>query len=130
MAHRQADRTLLKLTTSKWPKCIPPLTPDQKVISDDFMKLWHETLPRFRMIEDFNHGWVSKYAPSEFRRSLEFGAGLGEHLLYERLSAEQEAGYVTVELRETWRLKSRGVSQDPNGCSGLPAILGFPRWLF
>jgi SAM-dependent methyltransferase len=84
----------------KWPKHVPPLTPDQRIISDDFVKLWHETLPRYRMIESFNHGWVSKHAPSGFRRSLEIGAGLGEHLSYERLSAEQEADYVTVELRE------------------------------
>lgn len=88
------------MQTAKWPKSIPPLTPDQKVISDDFMKLWHETLPRFKMIEDFNHGWVVKHAPRGFRRTLELGAGLGEHLTYERLSSEQETAYVTVELRD------------------------------
>jgi ubiquinone/menaquinone biosynthesis C-methylase UbiE len=88
------------MTSTKWPKHIPPLTPDQKVISDDFMKVWHEFLPRFTVLEDFNHGWVSKHAPSSFHRSLEFGAGLGEHLKYERLTAEQEAGYVTVEFRD------------------------------
>ena len=84
----------------KWPKSIPPLTPEQKIISDDFMKAWHEVLPRFRAIEEFNHGWVAKHAPAEFRRTIEFGAGLGEHLRYERLNAEQESGYVSVELRE------------------------------
>jgi len=31
---------------------------------------------------------------------MEIGAGLGEHLSYERLSAQQERDYVTVELRE------------------------------
>ena len=31
---------------SKWPKTFPPLTPEQKRISDDFMKYWHEVLPK------------------------------------------------------------------------------------
>ena len=38
--------------------------------------------------------------PRRFHRSLEIGAGLGEHLSYERLSADQEAGYVAMELRD------------------------------
>ena len=30
---------------AKWPKVTPPLTPEQKAISDDFMKVWLELLP-------------------------------------------------------------------------------------
>ncbi|MGO9009799.1 MAG: class I SAM-dependent methyltransferase [Bryobacteraceae bacterium] len=86
--------------TGRWPKYVPPLTEEQKNISDDFMRLWHEKLPRYSAIEEFNHGWVVKNAPGGFTRTLEIGAGLGEHLKYERLSAAQEAAYVTLELRE------------------------------
>ena len=40
-------------TVSKWPKILPPLTPEQKRISDEFMKLWHEVLPnRYGILDD------------------------------------------------------------------------------
>ena len=86
--------------TSKWPKVLPELTAEQKRISDDFMKHWHEVLPRrFGLIEKFNHGYPVQHTPSVFRTTLEIGAGLAEHLAYERLTAEQEANYVAVEIR-------------------------------
>lgn len=84
----------------KWPKTFPPLTPEQEAIRDDFMKHWHEVLPRrFGAIERFNHGFVVRTAPAGFSRTLEIGAGLGEHLEYERLDDAQRAGYVALELR-------------------------------
>lgn len=83
-----------------WPKTFPPLTEKQKRISDDFMKHWHEVLPqRFGRIERFNHGYAVRHAPPHFRRTLEIGAGLGEHLEYERLTPEQERNYYALELR-------------------------------
>ena len=86
--------------TEKWPKTFPPLTEEQKRISDDFMKYWHEVLPkRFGRIEKFNHGYPVRRAPANFRRTLEIGAGLGEHLEHERLTVEQEKNYYAVELR-------------------------------
>ncbi|HYA87801.1 MAG TPA: class I SAM-dependent methyltransferase [Nitrospirota bacterium] len=86
---------------TKWPKNVPPLTPEQQRISDDFMKYWHEVLPRrFGMIEKFNQRYVVKFAPRDFSRTLEIGAGLGEHLQYEHLTEEQRRHYVTLELRE------------------------------
>ena len=85
---------------SKWPKVFPALTAEQKRISDDFMKYWHEVLPRkYGIIEKFNHGYPVKHAPAEFKTTLEIGAGLAEHLLYEKLTPEQEANYVALELR-------------------------------
>jgi SAM-dependent methyltransferase len=85
---------------SKWPKTFPPLTDEQKQISDDFMKYWHEVLPRrFGRIEKFNHGYPVRRAPAKFHRTLEIGAGLGEHLEHERLTPEQEKNYYAVELR-------------------------------
>lgn len=85
---------------AKWPKTFPPLTPERERIRDDFMHAWHEELPKkYGIIERFNHGYVVRHAPREFLRTLEIGAGIGEHLAYERLTDEQRRGYVAVELR-------------------------------
>jgi hypothetical protein len=83
-----------------WPKVLPILSDAQKAISDDFVKVWHETLPRYGLVENFNHGWVAKTAPEDFETTLEIGAGLGEHLSYETLNEAQEKGYVAIDIRE------------------------------
>lgn len=84
-----------------WPKILPELTPEQKRISDDFVHYWHEVLPkRFSIVENFNHNYVVRNAPPDFRRTLEIGAGVGEHLFYERLTSKQESDYYALELRE------------------------------
>ena len=84
-----------------WPKILPELTPEQRRISDDFIHYWHQVLPkRFSIVEDFNHNYVVRNAPPDFHRTLEIGAGVGEHLLYERLTSEQESEYYALELRE------------------------------
>lgn len=84
-----------------WPKILPELTPEQKRISDDFVHYWHEVLPkRFSIVEDFNHNYVVRNAPPDFHRTLEIGAGVGEHLFYERLTSRQESDYCALELRE------------------------------
>jgi ubiquinone/menaquinone biosynthesis C-methylase UbiE len=44
--------------------------------------------------------YVVKNAPANFKTTLEIGAGLGEHLDYERLSAQQLSNYVAVDIRE------------------------------
>jgi SAM-dependent methyltransferase len=86
--------------TSKWPKVLPPLTPAQRAISDDFVHYWHEVLPRrFGIIERFNHSYPVTHAPEVFSRTLELGAGRGEHLVYERLTPQQRREYYALELR-------------------------------
>lgn len=86
---------------SKWPKIIPPLTPEQIAISNDFMKYWHEVLPRrYSFVDTFNHTYPVKQAPKNFLTTLEIGAGLGEHLKYETLTAEQKAHYIAIDIRE------------------------------
>jgi ubiquinone/menaquinone biosynthesis C-methylase UbiE len=102
----------------KWPKTLPPLTESQQHISDDFVKVWHQTLPRYNFIERFNHGWVASHAPTGFRRTLEIGAGLGEHLRYEKLATHQEAGYVSLELRENM------VAEIRKRFPGIQTVLG------
>ena len=84
---------------AKWPKQVEPLTPEQQKISDDFMRLWCQTIPKYRAIESFNHGWVVEHAPKTFHRTLEIGAGLGEHLRYEWLTHGQMRNYFAMETR-------------------------------
>ena len=87
--------------TSRWPKLLPPLEPEQKRINDDFMRYWHEVFPsRFGIADRWGHRYAVEHAPASFRRTLEVGAGIGEHLAFETLDAEQERDYVALELRE------------------------------
>ena len=81
----------------KWPKQIPSLTDEQIAIRDDFMKIWLTELPkRYGIIEKFNHGYAAKKGFFQGCKTMEIGAGLGEHLAYEKL-AEQD--YTVIELR-------------------------------
>jgi hypothetical protein len=79
------------------------------------MKRLHEKLPSYIAVEKFNHDWTARRGSEEFRRTLEIGAGLGEHLKFERtpgktklvsrpglpsgiLTTVQESEYWTLEL--------------------------------
>jgi SAM-dependent methyltransferase len=94
--------------SGKWPKVLPPLTTAQQQRSDEFMKLWHEVLPRrYGLVERFNHNFPVKHSPAGFTTTLEFGAGLGEHLHYERLTPEQERNYHCNEYRENMAAEIR-----------------------
>lgn len=88
---------------NKWPKILPPLSPKQHFISNDFMKHWHEILAtrtEFSLIEKFNHNYAAKHTSRDFLTTLEIGAGIGEHLKYEKLTPEQKQNYVALELRQ------------------------------
>ena len=88
-----------------WPKQVPVLTDEQRAIRDDFMAHWHEVLPsRYSAIERFNHGYPAKRGPFD-KRTLEIGAGLGEHLAFE--DPEHHDGYYALELREEMAAKIR-----------------------
>ena len=98
------------VAVKKWPKVLPPLTPEQQQRSDEFMKLWHVELagrPRYGLIERFNHEVPVRNSPPGFTTTLEIGAGLGEHLQYERLTPEQQAGYYCNEYRENMAAEIR-----------------------
>jgi len=87
----------------KWPKVFSPFTPEQAAINTDFLKHWHELLAsrsRYSIIEKFNHGYIVNHAPQNFTKTLEIGAGLGEHLNHEKLTPEQKENYHALELRE------------------------------
>jgi SAM-dependent methyltransferase len=94
--------------STKWPKVVPELSREQARISDDFMKHWHEVLPeRYSMADDFNHRYPVRHGPTRFRKTLEIGAGIGEHLKYELLEPDQFANYYALELRENMAAKIR-----------------------
>ena len=96
--------------TGKWPKVLPPLTPEQQRISDDFMKLWLEELAghrRYGAVERFNHRFPVRHSRPGFKTTLELGAGLGEHLVHEHLTAEQEANYYCNDYRENMAAEIR-----------------------
>src|SRR5262245_13552552 len=62
------------------------------------MLLWHQQLPtKYGAVEKFNHGFPASLALREGMRTLEIGAGLGEHLKYEDLSKQD---YHCLEYRE------------------------------
>jgi SAM-dependent methyltransferase len=88
-------------TSPKWPKRFPPLAPERQRISDDFLKYWHEVLPkRYGFVDDFNQRYPVLNSPKDYVKTLEIGAGIGEHLEYEKLDAEQRSNYVAVDIRE------------------------------
>ncbi len=78
------------------------MTPEQRIARENFMKLWHEELPRkYSAIEDFNHGFsVNLGLPptSDGKcKTLEIGAGLGGHLPFENLELQD---YYCLDYRE------------------------------
>lgn len=102
--------------STKWPKTLPPLTAEQRRISDEFMKLWHDRLPGawYGIIEEFNHKFPVKHTVPNFRSTLEIGAGLGEHLRHESLTPEQTSAYYALELRENMAAVIRESFPDVN----------------
>ena len=84
----------------KWPKQLPPLSPEDQRVNDDFMEHWHDVFPnKYGIADRWSHSYPARHRPAQFLRTLEIGAGLGEHLKYEVLTAEQEKNYVAVEYR-------------------------------
>ena len=104
MSKDDQDRTAIDTSVStyprfQWPKPVPPLSPAQKAIADDFMSYWHTVLPqRYGVIEKFNHDYPTRFLPQTERwRTLEVGAGLGAHLAFEPLERQE---YHCIELRD------------------------------
>ena len=85
----------------KWPKIFPPLSEERQKINDDFVHYWHEVLPKkYGFVDRFNHSYVVNHAPKNFKRTLEVGAGNGEHLKYEKLSKMQSDQYFALDIRQ------------------------------
>src|SRR5262245_632506 len=76
-------------TSVSRPKKLPPLSPEQARIADDFVKYWHEVLPSCRAVESFNHRYPLRHLPgAAYWRTLELGAGIGGHLQFEPLERQ------------------------------------------
>lgn len=83
--------------SGKWPKQLPELTVEQQRIKDDFFTVWLKVLPkRFGLLERFNHGYPLRTHAPAVVRTLEIGAGLGEHARFENARPGE---YWAVELR-------------------------------
>ncbi|MDR2460780.1 MAG: class I SAM-dependent methyltransferase [Deltaproteobacteria bacterium] len=82
---------------SKWPKKVPELTPEQKAISDDFMRAHLEAMQT--KWYSFAGKFDNKYPLKSYKpgcKTLEIGAGIGEHLNWEKY---QEQEYYAIEMR-------------------------------
>ena len=88
------------MTLGKWPKTPPCLTEEQAGQRRDWLKMWHEVLPsKYGVIEKFNHECpiILKTGVRPGIKTLEIGAGLGEHISREDLEIQQ---YTALEVRE------------------------------
>ncbi len=82
---------------TKWPKALPLLTDEQEHIRDDFVNYWLQVLPkRYGVIEKFNHTYPLRSLSPHLTKTLDIGAGRGEHLHYENLDNQE---YTALELR-------------------------------
>lgn len=117
----------------KWPKELPPLSRDMAAISDGFMRLWHEEISSkkaYGLIERFNHRFPSG-GVLKFRRTLEIGAGIGQHYAHEKASGKltsvQRDNYISVELRQNMADKFRTLHPEANVIVGdCQGRLNFP----
>ena len=87
-----------------FPKHIPELSYEDKIIFDDFMKIWHvelSTKKKFNLIENFNHNYSARsHLLSKFKNkinTLELGCGIGTHLNYENLKFQN---YYVADIRK------------------------------
>ena len=88
----------------KFPKILKDLTPEEKIICDDFVKTWLQDLSSkwiYGLFESFNHNYSSKSKILKKWRgrkvnTLELGSGIGNHILYENL---ENQNYYVTELR-------------------------------
>lgn len=81
-----------------WPKVPPSLSDAQLKAREEFMMGWHKLLPqKYQLIESFNHGYPAKHINKAGIKTLEIGAGIGEHLTFEDLAAQE---YYCLEYRE------------------------------
>jgi SAM-dependent methyltransferase len=84
----------------RWPKQPPVLTAEQEQAREAFVTVWHQQLPtRYRGIERFNHGSISRLPVKTGSTTLEIGAGMGAHSKFEDLARQQ---YYCLEYRRAF----------------------------
>jgi hypothetical protein len=102
-----------------WPKTFPPLTPEQERISDDFMKYWHEVLPKnFGIIDRFNHNYPVHVACRRFLHPGESGPASGS-------TSSTRADRVSSSASTTrWSCAREHESGDPQTLPQIKTITG------
>lgn len=81
---------------SEWPKKVPTLTTEQQVIKQDWIKYWLSTYgKKLSFVEKFNHSYAMNKGFYPNCKTLEIGAGLGDHLKYENFNLQE---YTAIEI--------------------------------
>jgi SAM-dependent methyltransferase len=104
--------------TSKWPKKIPELTAEQEKIRDDFMNAHLHALQNkwYGYVEKFNHTYSLRSYKNNVR-TLEIGAGIGAHLRYENISAQEyHANELRHDLCEQLRAQYPSITVTEGDC--------------
>ncbi len=116
--------------TQRWPKQMPVLTPQEQAIRAEFMKVWLKEYPRkYSLMEDFNHRAIFQgHVLPKDCKTLEIGAGIGAHIKYENLQAQE---YYALDVRADFvdHLKNEFPGVRPV-CGDIQAGIGFPDHYF
>lgn len=119
-----------EMTNCTWPKILPVLTPEEQKIRSDFMKTWLSIYPqKYSLMEKFNHQSLSRgQILPQGCKTLEIGAGIGEHIRYEDLSKQE---YHTLEVREDFTNQIKKEFPNINAiCGDIQTGINFPNNYF
>lgn len=85
-----------EIIMNTWPKKIPELTEEQIAIKKDWVAYWLNAYgKKFEYVEKFNHSYPAEIGVFPHCKTLEVGAGLGDHLKYEDFSSQE---YTALEI--------------------------------
>lgn len=103
-------------TYGVWPKVPPSLSTEQLEAREKFMMRWHQELPtKYKMLENFNHGYPAGLEVKPGSVTLEIGAGIGEHSRFENLAIQD---YHCLEYREAFCIELRKLFKENRVFSG------------
>lgn len=112
------NKDMISNFRKKFPKYIPEISEEDKIIFDDFMKVWHQELKtkkKFNLIENFNHNYSAKsFFLKNFDKkinTLELGCGIGTHLNYEYL---ENQNYYVADIRKNMLDEIKKKNQNIN----------------
>ena len=118
------------MTNTSWPKKMPVLTEKQQKIRSEFMQTWLTVYPdKYSFMEEFNHRAIFKgHRLPKSCKTLEIGAGIGAHITYEDLKAQE---YYALEIRQDFvdQIKAKFPNVIPV-CGDIQQGLDFPDHYF
>ncbi len=117
------------LTPGQWPKTLPTLTAEQEKIRKDFYQMWLDELPqKYGILDRFNHRYPLRTANGTMLKTLDIGAGTGEHLHYENL---KNLDYTALDLRPEMGARIQAAFPTVKVVIGdIQARLDFPELYF